>query len=332
MKDFGIIIACCDQDYMFAQGTCASIRHFLGDVPICLIIDGTFSVEPLRKAYGIHVINRNNVSNPLLRERSFGWGLTKMVAFWESPFEHFLFLDADTNVWGNVLKYADFENHDVVIDKPRYEAEFTDQEVNHFFFDTAGLEKIFPSFDWRKHRNKYFCTGTFFATRGIFTVEEYIEILDLNSRTPIFKFGEMGMLNFMLCRAEEEGRIKIGQESMQIIVPDFSQSDLKKRFPVAGVGPVVDDEDVVIHWCGPKPTSMTKLAYADPMTFSRLKFIQDSWGVNGLMANLLLKIGDVQHYFLYYKNKMRKKWRLATKFLTKKLRFRTVQIVSVASP
>ena len=57
IEDFGIIVACCDQDYFMAKACCASIRNFLGDVPICLITDGTFSVRSLEKTYGIHVIN-----------------------------------------------------------------------------------------------------------------------------------------------------------------------------------------------------------------------------------------------------------------------------------
>lgn len=67
MEDFGVIVVCCDQDYVFAKGTCASIRHFLGDVPICLIVDGTFSLSNLEKAYSVSVINHLNVSNGVLR-------------------------------------------------------------------------------------------------------------------------------------------------------------------------------------------------------------------------------------------------------------------------
>ena len=68
MEDFGIIIACCDQDYLFAKGCCASIRYFLGDVPICLLIDGTFSVSDLEKSYGVRVIDRTTVSQEVLRK------------------------------------------------------------------------------------------------------------------------------------------------------------------------------------------------------------------------------------------------------------------------
>src|SRR5512136_1148544 len=120
MEDFGIIVACCASDYLFAKGCCASIRHFLGDVPICLLVDGTFSVADAEKAYGVRVINHNSVTHEVLRRRSFGWGKTKMIGFWESPWEHFLMLDADTIIWGNLLKYANFKDFDLIVDRPRY--------------------------------------------------------------------------------------------------------------------------------------------------------------------------------------------------------------------
>ena len=118
MEDFGVIIACCDQDYLFTKGCCASIRYFLGDVPICLLIDGTFSVSPLEKVYGVRVINHDSVSEPLLRKRSFGWGKSHMIPFWESPWQNFLVMDADTIIWGDVLKLANFEDFDFIIDQP----------------------------------------------------------------------------------------------------------------------------------------------------------------------------------------------------------------------
>ncbi|WP_434222373.1 hypothetical protein ACOKW7_03225 [Limnospira platensis CENA597] len=100
IQDFGIIIACCFKDYHFAAGCCASIRYFGGDVPICLIVDGDFNTTSLEKTYGVKIINQKTVKHPFLKENSFGWGLTKMIAFWESPWQNFLFLDADTIIWG----------------------------------------------------------------------------------------------------------------------------------------------------------------------------------------------------------------------------------------
>lgn len=317
MEDFGIIVACCYQDYLFAKGCCASIRHFLGDVPICLIVDGTFSTTSLEKAYNVQIINHSTIKNDVLRHRSFGWGKTKMIAFWESPWKHFMVLDADTNVWGNVLKYANFKDYDVVIDKPCYD--YSDEAVTEYFFDVKEVEKYFPDFNWRAHQNDYFCTGTFFATRGIFTLEEYLDILDFTEQHPgIFKYGEMGFLNFMLFRAADAGRIRLGHEHTQLIVPDFEQGDLQKRFPVVDTGPLVqDDEAIVIHWCGPKPRLSTTKAYAEPMSFCRRKFIESERGYTGVTADLMLQLEDSVSLFNVYKNKVKKKLKAQTKKLVK---------------
>jgi hypothetical protein len=70
MEDFGIIVATYQGDYSFAKGCCASVRYFLGDVPICLIVDGTFSTSSLEKAYAVRIINHNTVTNKFLREKA----------------------------------------------------------------------------------------------------------------------------------------------------------------------------------------------------------------------------------------------------------------------
>ncbi len=308
MEDFGVIVACCDQDYLFAKGCCASIRHFLGDdVPICLLVDGTFSVSDLEKAYNVRLINRLNVTHPVLRERSFGWGKTKMVAFWESPWKNFLVLDADTIVWGNLLKFANFKDFDFIIDQPT--DEYSDAAVTEFFFDIPGVEKHFPNFPWQQYRNNYFCTGCFFAKRDVFSLDEYIDILDFVAENPqIFKYGEMGFLNFMIFRAVSEGKIRLGQQDWQFLVPDFPVEHSKKRFPMGETGPVVQGEDAtVIHWCGPKPMLSSSQVYSEPMSFCRRKFLRDS-GSAGLGAEVTLQIEDFYRYLYVYKNKFRRLW------------------------
>lgn len=319
-QDFGIIIACCDQDYSFAKGCCASIRYFLGDVPLCLIVDGKLDTLTLERIYDVKVINKQSVSSEILRTKSFGFGLTKMVAFWESPWKNFLFLDADTVTWFNILKFANFKDYDVIIDKP--DCFRSDKDICSYFFDTAKLERYFPSFDWRAHRNDYFCTGVFFASRDIFSLDEYAEILDLVSREPqLFLLGEQGLLNFMLCRAKDNGKIRLGQESIQIIVPDCDQQKLQEEFSFSNKEPFYSGRDVVIHWCGPnKPVAATSSVYSKPMTFFRQKFLQDvnegAWSkqnssqapaANGFLENVQLRAEDIQRYIMKYKNKVLRK-------------------------
>ncbi|MBD1922865.1 hypothetical protein H6F77_17575 [Microcoleus sp. FACHB-831] len=305
MEDFGVIVICCDQDYFMAKGVCASIRHFLGDVPICLLVDGTFSVADAQKAYGAKVINRMNMTHDVLKQRSFGWGTTRMIAFWESPFKHFLLVDADVIIWGNILKYANFKDYDVIIDRPC--SDYSREAVQEYFFDIPVFEANFPGFNWQNR--PFVCPAVLFGTRDIFTLEEYIEILDFKDKHPnVFKYGDMGFLNYMIFRAADQGRLRLGQEDIQFLVPDFPQEHAKKRFPMNETGPVVvDDEANVVHWCGPKPTLSSSNPYSEPMNFFRRKFLRDASGTTGLAAEALLQVEDLQRNIYVYKKKIRKK-------------------------
>lgn len=309
MEDFGIIIACCAQDYHYAKGCCASIRYFLGDVPICLIIDGEFLAKDLQKAYGVQVINHLNVKHQVLRERSFGWGLTKMVAFWESPWSNFLFLDADTIVWGNILKYANFQDFDAIVDRPLYKDSLA--EFSQFFFNPQKVEKHFPEFQWEKHFGEYFCTGAFFAKRNLFSLDKYVELLDFNQENPnIFFQGEQGFLNMIIFGESDAGKIRLGQSSFQVIVPKFTGNELKNRFSFDKKSPLVQGDDAcVIHWAGPKPTLYNSQIYSEPMNFCRRKSMQEVQGLTGLPAEALLKIEDIERDLNVYQKKFVRKVR-----------------------
>src|SRR5262245_1787820 len=79
MADFGVIIGCCRRDYGFAKGTVASVRHYMPDMPICLLVDGDFPTDDMQRTYGVSSFYRSQVKNAFLRNLSFGWGISKMV-------------------------------------------------------------------------------------------------------------------------------------------------------------------------------------------------------------------------------------------------------------
>lgn len=307
MEDFGIIIACCPSDYLFAKGCCASIRHFVGEVPICLLFDGVFSDHTIEKIYGVKIIDHTTVKLKLLRQKSFGWGKTKMIGFWESPWKYFLMLDADTNIWGNVLSYANFADADLIVDRPV--SEYSNIAISQFFFEICLIEKYFPEFAWQEYRNNYFCTGVFFGTRGCFSLKEYEEILQFTEAHPnVFKYGEMGFLNFMIFRAGQERRLRIKQKDIQVLVPDFDQQEIKNRFQLSKTGPVVQDSDAsVIHWCGPKPTLSTSRVYAEPMTYFRRQYLKDIGLKTGLAIDAILRLEDLKRNIKVSAKKINKK-------------------------
>lgn len=317
MEDFGVIVACCPSDYLFAKGCCASIRHFLGEVPICLLFDGVFSDHSIKKIYGVKIIDHTTVKFDLLRQKSFGWGKTKMIGFWESPWKHFLMLDADTNIWGNILSYANFADADLIVDRPV--SDYSDFSISHFFFEIDLIEKYFPGFMWQKYRHNYFCTGVFFGTRDSFSLAEYEEILQFTEQHPdVFKYGEMGFLNFMIFRADQERRLRIRQKDIQVLVPDFNQQDIKNRFQISKTGPVIKDNYAsVIHWCGPKPTLSTSQVYAEPMTYFRRQYLKNTGQKTGLAIDAILRLEDLERNINVYAKKINKKLNIFSPFPTK---------------
>jgi hypothetical protein len=121
--------------------------------------------------------------------------------------------------------------------------------------------------------------------------------------------GEQGFLNLMLFQAADQGRIRIAQAPLQFLVPDFSSDAAQKMFPVdAQTGPIHQERDIIIHWCGVnKPISTTSMVYAQPMTFYRNHFVSISSKSTGKMAGFSLKIEDLFHYVHLYKGKFRRK-------------------------
>ena len=271
--DFGVVVTCCSGDYILAKGCCASVRYFMGDVPLCLLIDGEFPLDGLPELYGAKTIKKENVRDPFLRNRSYGWGITKLISCWESPFEHFLLLDADTIVFGDVRKFATYDNYDVILNDHGIWAE---DLISRWFFNVERIKTFFPNF--APMSNRYANSGVMFVKRGLFTIKEYQEMLDFVRAHPdVFFPGEQGFLNFMLFRAQEEGRIRVGNAFIQYLVSDHEIEEAKAKYDITNGTPVMNNDPTVLHWCGSKPLLRANIpAYTEPMTFFRKQFLSDT--------------------------------------------------------
>jgi lipopolysaccharide biosynthesis glycosyltransferase len=293
MDDFGVILPCYRKDYDFAKGCCASIRYFLGDVPICLIVDGDFSVAPLEKTYDLNVLYRSQVSQDVLRDKKYG-SSTAMIAFWESPWKNFLYLDADTVVWGDILRYSDFDKFDFIADDPGFD--YSDKAILQWIFNFKELNRFFPDFDWRKHR--YFCAGTYFAKKDLFSLDEWAKLLEFRRNNPETFYGwDQGLLNFMVFRAAQSGKIRLAQKDMQVIISDTPRETLESRFPMHLVHNNKEcDEAAILHWAGQKPFLSRSKVYPDPMTFFRRKYLRDSLKFHRFFEEITLQIEDFKIY------------------------------------
>ena len=262
-ESFGVCIASYPGDLRFALGTIESVRCFLGDTPRSIVRDGPGDLPLLRRRYGVHVIHRGNTRDRWLRTNSFGFGWTKMVAWWEAPFERFLYLDADTILWGDVISRAVREcgdSWDVILDRPG--APSTPEAVDRWFVHVEPASRLLGDFEWRNHLADFANTGAFFVRTSSLQLSGYRAVYDLAARHPdLFLCGDQGALNYLVWHASDAGTLAVRAMSMQTFALDHDPALLAARFPVGPNGPQPSDEPAgVLHWPLKKPWSVATMS------------------------------------------------------------------------
>lgn len=273
--EFGVILCGHWRDYWMTKACCASVRRWLGEVPLCLILDGEFEPRSLIETYGLIVLRQRDIRDERLRAVSSGLGLPKMVAFWESPFERFLYLDSDTVVWGDLWAKAEPEGFDIVLDDPK--TPYTSVQVKEWFFDPERVVGRWPQFRWEGQ--PYANSGVFFARRGVLDLEEYLACVQLQEEDPeLFYIGEQGMLNFLIFKGAQERGLKVGRAPLQQMIPDLSEAQRRERFPLERlVRDEAPPEAFVMHWPGPhKPRRAAAETYPAVMTHYRRRFLREA--------------------------------------------------------
>jgi hypothetical protein len=265
--DFGVVVPAKPEHLHWVRGTCASVRHFLGDTPICVILDGDEVPEDLGSQ--VLVVRREDVEPPELRDLSFGSLRAKNTALWASPFDTFLLVDADAVVWGDMRVHADFERFDFVLDRGGV-------EPLHSVMDVELVETHFPEFDARGHAGDYVNSGAFFGRRGMLDLARYLDILRTSRRVPGMFYGSQGPLNLLVFSAVDAGEVRVDQRELQVLTGRTPREDVVRRFAVVDSEPRVVGDPVVLHWVdSPKPRVRERgRDYFEPMTFFRRRFRQ----------------------------------------------------------
>lgn len=241
----------------------------MGDTPICVLLDGKESVNELRTTYDVRIIRQTEIGHPGLR-RLGGSTIAKLAALWVAPFERFLFLDADTIVWGDVRRLADLERFDCVISAPYGHGS------KKGIMDADAATRHFPHFDARRHETHYANSGVFFARRGLLELDDYLEVVAFSQRHRGVFSADQGILNFMLFSRADEGTLRLDQQELQVKVGEdrITRVDLAQRFRFVEGQPTVVGPPTVIHWVGTlKPRVREGVEdFFQPMTFFRLQF------------------------------------------------------------
>ena len=272
-ETLGFSVACYRGDVPLLRGCLASIRHFAPDAPICLIADGDFSTRTFEKIYGVTTIRRKDVRSPDLRKWSFGYGLTKMIALWESPFERFLHIDADAVLWGDIRKNIPLGDFDFVFNEPH--ELITDAIQRSQYFDPTLMSPRFDLFPWQDCT--FFNSGVFATKRNLLDLDDYMRLLEHQRAVPkALLAGDQGILNFMVFNKLHRGEITATSTHLQSVVPVLSKQELESRFQFKGSHPVPWVKPSVVHWAGPKPWRANTEIFRQPMDYFRTLGAQSS--------------------------------------------------------
>jgi len=230
------------------------------EIPISLLIDGDFSPDPYLRENAYSIIKKADVKDPMLRQRSFGWGLTKMIAFWESPFEQTLIVDADTVFLGPVNYFGLLEQYDFILDNPKYA--YSKEAINMYFFNWDLIQTAYPGYTVSE--GPFANVGIMLTRQNIFDKVAYEQFLNLyrtNNRT--FPCPEQGWLNLVAFNEKVINGFRFAQYNLQTLVPDHNNEQLRSMYPkINGVY-----ENMLLHFAGnPKPMFWSRSHAASILT------------------------------------------------------------------
>lgn len=270
---FGYVTACYAGDKFMVGATLASMRHFSPEVPICLIADGDVDVSDLQQEYDLIVLRIDELPSEEMREMIGGSYRAKLAAMWEGPFEHYVWMDSDAIVWGDISKSVrtdfDFQIFWDDISIPA-DAEEVPTWLAHYYFNLDKLKNFDPDFEWRGH--PYFSAGVYACRRNVITYEQWKECEMWGQKAPdMFKFGDQGILNYLVLANSQRGEIRTSRTDLQW-VRSRDNGDIKRdcarsswRFPSQVSCPMI------LHFCGRKPFTFNFRSFSRPFTIARLE-------------------------------------------------------------
>jgi len=293
---FGIVTCCYTGDKFMVGATLASIRRYCPDVPVCLIADGDVDVSNLEKEYHLIVLRIDELPSKEMRTMVTGSYLAKLAAMWEGPFEFYVWLDSDAIVWGDftdqIRTDLDFQIFWSEISIPEDAGEVPEW-LAHYYFELDKLKKFDPDFEWRGH--PYFSAGVYACRRNVITYEQWVDIAQWQKEEPgIFKFGDMGLLNYLIHSMSQRGKIRTAMTDLQHIWAHQGKDELEQdckgsrwEFPENISRPRI------AHFCGRKPNIFDLKAYSKPFTIARLAHYRCQHGSFGAWVMVLWEDGRI---------------------------------------
>ncbi len=254
MRIDAIYISTYRRDLPLTRICVASIRYWYADVPIKLIKDpgaGPFSTQEIESLWNVSVVDTGG--------RNFGWGFSKLEPLFFPVREKFLMLDSDTVFTGRVVDMLDQFPGQFIVDDETQPIE----ERDRLYFDLKALHTIDPTF---VPCGKNFNSGQWVGTSGLVTREDFGRVVEWSTpptlkHPKIFMPGDQGVLNYVLEKLANEGRVTLDRAPLMWWAPrDLKDLDL-------GILAQHSPYSRIIHWAGCKLHGKDPMPRADILDF-----------------------------------------------------------------
>ena len=257
------------------QATLASMRYYCPDVQICLLVDGDVEVGDLQAEYELIVLRPRDLPDKNMTRLVSGNYRIKLSAMWEGPFGHYVWMDSDALVWGNFVDQVDKQlDFQIFWSEVSIEPNATEVPwwLGHFYYDLNRLQDHDPSFEWRGHR--YFSAGVYAARRNAISYDQWMQCESWNdaSNSELFRFGDQGILNYLVHAGAKRGTMKVGCSDLQYLPRHHGREEITKDTSSCGWSfPEHVTRPRAVHLCGQKPHMLNWRGYSHAFTIARLE-------------------------------------------------------------
>ncbi len=251
----GIFVCCHAGDLFLTKVLCESIRYFCPTSTIVLIKDGDFPIGELRALGRIAELDESWVPRSL--RRLSGWGLRKLLAFFQTEFSRFLYLDSDIVLLRDPFELP-FASADFYVDtsgsRPIASAhrraetggELPPWPIRHTF-DPERVRVFDPSFSLAAV--KLFNSGQIFGRSGLLDQAAVLEcVARWQAADGTFACADQGILNYLLNEGAQRQRFTLGGERFRIT--GFESPEDHPGLTIDAVLSRRYRERTLIHWAG----------------------------------------------------------------------------------
>lgn len=251
-ENIGVVTCCWRGDEQLVKATCASVRHFCPDMPLCIIVDGDLNIDRWAGIYDAKVLYVRDLKCQELRQVMLNSMFAKHAALFEGPFERFIYLDSDALFWGNPFKEVNLQQHDVTIFGGS--GRVNPVMIEKWQFAMEKMRQFDPGFRLLDH--PYFSAGVYGARKNCVPKDRFLTLARIGRKdAEFFKFGDQGVLNYLIFSEMERGNLSYQTANLQFFPGHFPKKEMNVRFTGVWLTPPPKQpaENLVLHFSGKKP-------------------------------------------------------------------------------